>query len=328
MAAETNISRIGQVNAAGDVGALFLKKFAGEVLTTFETENVFKPLHLVRTIQNGKSAQFPVTGNTTAKYHTPGDNMLVSANGYTPSIKHNERVITIDNLLTAGATVSRLDEAMNHYDVRSIYTTELGRALAKKFDTTIAKVVALASRQSANISTTGKAGSFINTTSLGGLTPTGAQLAELIFSAAQKLDENDAPSEDRYFVATPTQYYKLVRELASYTNANAQGSYMDGNIMKVAGVTILKSNNLPNGNDVTVADSSSNLSGYIGNFTNTVGVVFQKGAAGTVKLLDLAVESEYKIELQSTFMVAKYAMGHNYLRPECAVELFNGAARP
>ena len=45
-------------------------------------------------------------------------------------------------------------------------------------------------------------------------------------------------------------------------------------------------------------------------------------AVGTVKLLDLATESEYQIERQATLFAAKYAMGHGVLRPECAVEVF------
>jgi len=51
----------------------------------------------------------------------------------------------------------------------------------------------------------------------------------------------------------------------------------------------------------------------------------QKEAVGTVKLLDLAMESEYDIRRQGTLMVAKYAMGHGILRPECAIELATGA---
>ena len=65
----TDPSRVGQINSAGDVDALFLKKFSGEILQTFEESNVFKPLHTIRTIENGKSAQFPVTGIASANYH-------------------------------------------------------------------------------------------------------------------------------------------------------------------------------------------------------------------------------------------------------------------
>ena len=48
-------------------------------------------------------------------------------------------------------------------------------------------------------------------------------------------------------------------------------------------------------------------------------MVFIGSAVGTVKLMDLAVESEYDIRRQGTLMVAKYAMGHGVLRPEAAV---------
>jgi hypothetical protein len=51
------------------------------------------------------------------------------------------------------------------------------------------------------------------------------------------------------------------------------------------------------------------------------GLIFSQDAAATVKLLDLGVESEYQIDRQGTLMVAKYAMGHNILRPACAISL-------
>jgi hypothetical protein len=44
-------------------------------------------------------------------------------------------------------------------------------------------------------------------------------------------------------------------------------------------------------------------------------------AVGTVKLMDLAMEAEYQTRFQGTLMVARYAVGHGILRPECAVEI-------
>lgn len=54
--ADAIVSRLGQVNGAGDADALFLKVFAGEVLTSFEKKNVMMGKHQIRTISNGKSA--------------------------------------------------------------------------------------------------------------------------------------------------------------------------------------------------------------------------------------------------------------------------------
>ena len=74
-------------------------------------------------------------------------------------------------------------------------------------------------------------------------------------------------------------------------------------------------------NDAGVSGADTN-EGYSGmNFTNYEGLVFHRSGIGTVKLLDLAIESDYLVQNQGTLMVAKYAMGHNYLRPAACVGL-------
>jgi hypothetical protein len=310
---DTTVSRLGQINATGDAYALFLKKFAGEVLTTFTTENIMTPLHTVRTISNGKSAQFPVTGIASAKYHVAGQSILDAGNSYLSAIKHGERVISIDNLLLASTFVARIDEAMNHYDVRSIYSTELGRALAIKFDQTVLKVLIKAA-SAAEVFTGSGTGTVLNK---GTSVTTGANLAAAIYEAAQVLDEKNVPSDGRFVVVKPAEYYALIQELAAPDKPTPAGSYTDGRIAVIGGVRIYKSNNLPT-TDTGSQESGTNTN-YEGDFTNTVAVVSHKAAVGTVKLLDLAVESEYQLTHQGTLMVAKYAMGHGSLRPETVV---------
>lgn len=51
------VSRVGQINTAGAVDALFLKQFGGEILAEYEESTVFKTRHFVRQIANGKTAQ-------------------------------------------------------------------------------------------------------------------------------------------------------------------------------------------------------------------------------------------------------------------------------
>jgi len=53
-----NTALFGSVNSTGDRNALFLKIFGGEVMTAFEESNVFLDKTMVRSIANGKSAQF------------------------------------------------------------------------------------------------------------------------------------------------------------------------------------------------------------------------------------------------------------------------------
>jgi hypothetical protein len=149
----------------------------------------------------------------------------------------------------------------------------------------------------------------------------GSSAAASIFAAAKALDEKDVPENDRYAAVSPETYYNLV-QTTDVINRDWGGSgvYADGKVLKVAGISIIKTNNLPSTNITSgVLDGSDGTLG--GDFSNTVGVVWQKSAVGTVKLMDLAVEQEYDIRRQGTLMVAKYAMGHGVLNPISAIEI-------
>jgi hypothetical protein len=345
----TSPSRVGLIEGGSDNDALFLKKFSGEILQTFEESNIFKPLHTIRTIDSGKSAQFPVTGIASASYHTPGENIADGGNSYLSDIGKTEKIINIDKMLVASTFLANIDDVKNHYDIRSVYANELGKALAKRFDTAVAKTFLGAARDSANLSAT-SAGSTYDVAGeafgRGNLDPTavdtftGAQLVGALFAAAQRLDEQDVPSDGRFCVLRPAEYYKLVTgadsnntfSLTSVINSDigGQGSIASGNVPQIAGISLYKSNHLPStdlsGGAGVDAGSSNDIFagngvGYDGDFRNTFGIVSHSAAVGTVKLLDLATESEYQIERQGTLFVAKYAMGHGILRPECAIEL-------
>ena len=326
---DTTVSHLGAINShATDVYDLFLKVFSGEILTTFEESAVMRELHTIRTISSGKSAQFPVTGVASAKYHTPGQNIADSGNSYLSEINHNEKVINIDKLLVASTFISNWDELVNHYDVRSVYAQELGKALAKRFDLATMKTIAAAGRASANV-TGGKGGTIIT-----GLSnpPTAAEIADKLFEAAQKLDENDVPNDGtRFALVGPRDYYTLLasNETVIDRDFGGSGDVSTGNIPLVAGLRVVKSNHVT---DVTKAtgdldaDDGNALNnpfgggtGYNNDLDQDEIYVAHPSAIGTVKLLDLATESEYKIELQGTLFVAKYAMGHGVLRPEAAV---------
>jgi hypothetical protein len=303
------------INGSGDADALFLKQFGGEVLTAFAEVNVMQGRHLVRTISNGKSASFPATWKIGSYYHVPGNEITGG------TMNHGERVITIDDLLVAPAFIASIDEAKNHYDVRSIYTKETGNSLSNTFDKNVLQTLILTSREAATL-TDGFGGAKI----AGGadmVTNANSALVSALYGAAQTLDEKDVPEAGRYAVFKPAQYYKLVLDdkviNRDFTDGS-NGSVAKGKVFEVAGISIVKSNHLP----TTVINTGNTK--YQGTFTDTIGVVAHPNAVGTVKLMDLATEGEYDIRRQGTLIVAKYAMGHGGLRPECAVELSQAVA--
>ena len=304
-----NVSRIGQADGTGDATALFLKVFPGEVMGAFNETNKMEALHVTRTIASGKSAQFPAIGKTTASYHTPG-NLIVGQN-----ILQNERVINIDSLLLSDAFVSNIDEAMTHFDVRGEYAKQLGEALALQYDKNLMQVVALAARASATVSG-GDGGSSVTNAAA---KTDGDILAGLIFDAGEDLDDRSVSEMDRYCILKPAQYNLLVQTTKVINRDwGGSGAYADGTVLKVDGISIVKSVNLPTG---VVSATTGENNTYNGDFSKTAGLVFHRSAVGTVKLLDLAVEKEYLIQNQGTLMVAKYAVGHGILRPESAVEI-------
>lgn len=358
MAANTTVSRVGQSNLTGDERALFLKVFSGEVMETFQKENKTGGRITERTIASGKSAQFPVTGVASALYHEVGTNILDPANGLLNQIEHGEKVINIDNKLIAPITISDVDEALNHYEIRSTYSSEVAYALADRYDQVNIKVGIAAARTTATLTRDGDrifGGTRIFSDAVGGSEgaddknlgigasfTTGIQLAEALHQAKAVFDRKNIPVQGRVAFVTPEDHALLVKDFPSNfplnpvlnTDVGGQGSYAMGSLGYIAGFEICMTNNLPNGQDlsgVTTGDGASNNdvfgangSGYNGDFTNTRILCMHKSAVGVVKLRDLSTEMDWKSEYQVDLLIAKYLLGHGVLRPEGAIEISDG----
>jgi hypothetical protein len=308
------VSFLGKTNNGGTANDLFLKVFSGEVLASFQRENKMLEMSTVRTISSGKSAQFPVVGRTTASYHTAGNEIVGSV------INHAEKVITIDDVLLSSAFISSIDDAKNHYDVRSIYSKEMGSALAKKTDQHLLQLSVLGARASATI--TGGDGGNVITDADANTNMT--SLIDSIFEGAEDLDNNDVPEDDRYCVLAPDVYYELVQndKILNRDFSSLNGDFSKGKVLEVAGIKIVKLNTANTSyTDLSGASTTGQNNTYNGDFSTTVASIFHKSAVGTVKLLDLSMESEYDIRRQGTLMIGKYAMGHGILRPEACVEI-------
>ncbi|HIE77850.1 MAG TPA: hypothetical protein EYP92_03370 [Candidatus Thioglobus sp.] len=280
-----------------------LKVFAGEVLTAFETKNVFMPLVTNRSISSGKSAQFPVIGNLLTgssnadREHTPGQDVTADA------ISSGEQVITINKRKYASVFVDQFDEAMSHYEVRGQYASEIGQNLAKKVDIAItAQLVKCAA--SATASHKPGQPAFNPKVSLG-LTTTAAakaafpdKLVEAMFDSQSKFDENDITGE-RTLVLRPEAYYLLVQSSKAVNRdwTDSNGGIDTGKVFKIAGVPVVMSNNLP---------------------TGTWGFMFTPQAVGVVKLMDIKSESNYIPEKLGTLLVSSYAMGEGVLNAACS----------
>lgn len=320
--ANASPSRLGQINGAGDNLALFLKVFSGEVLTTFNRQSAFREHHLMRTIPSGKSAQFPATGIIQAYIHNPGDEILGQ------KVNANERVINIEGLLLAPAFIANIDEAMNHYDYRSIYSTDIGQALAKQFDQDVARTMIMAARQTTpNVTGVFAGDTLTSTSAVAGYATDGPTLFNGLYDASVAMDARDVPSDDRNIFVRPVQYALLIKSEKPFDyrlndGQTGLGGYAEGAVRMISGNPVIKSNNLVSSDDRTNALQPA---GRKHDFSVTQALLAHRSAAGTVALQDVTMESEYDMRRQGWLMIGKYLCGHDYLRPEAAYELQSAA---
>ena len=280
-----DLTRPGQLNAANDSRALYLKLFSGEMFKGFQRNTIARDLVTKRTLKNGKSLQFIYTGRTTAEYHVPGQSILGNSDGAPPVA---EKTITIDDLLISSAFVYELDETLAHYDLRGEISKKIGYALAEKYDRLIFRAIAKGARQAAPVSKANfvepggtqiqvGAGSDANDAVVA------SNIVTAFYDAAAALDEKGISNEGRVAVLNPRQYYALIKDCSNNNliNRDVQGTALQSGegILDIAGIKIYKSMNVPflskygtkyipsSGNDNTV-DTNTVNPGNTGSFVD------------------------------------------------------------
>ena len=319
----------GKGQSSADKLAMFLKVFGGEVLTAFARTSVTTSRHMMRSIASGKSAQFPVIGRTKAAYLQAGE----SLDDKRKDIKQTEKVINIDGLLTADVLIYDIEDAMNHFDVRSEFTNQLGESLAMAADGAVlaelAGLVNLPATTDENIAGLGKA-QLITTLKTQAELADPVELGKAIIAALTQaragLTKNYVPAADRTFYTTPDNYSAILAALMP--NAANYASLIDpekGTIRNVMGFEVVEVPHLTAGGagddreDTTTNQKHAfPATGGNVNLANVVGIFQHRSAVGTVKLKDLALERARRAEYQADQIIAKYAMGHGGLRPEAA----------
>lgn len=318
--ADVTIAKQGQLKGAGDELAGMLKVFAGEVLTAFSRNSKVVENHIVRTIENGKSASFPVMGRTKAKYLRPGQ----SLDDLREAILHNEVVINIDGLLTSDALITDIYEAMNHYDVRQEYAKQLGESLALSADgALLAEMAKLVKANKENLTGLGSPVKIEKTVGAGNVGVTeayGKAVVESLLELKAKFSDNYVPMEDRFVYMTPTAVAALISSnVAINRDFGAVATIVEGQIDRLCGFKIIEVPHLTMG--------GANKTGMVGaapeghDFpadlkANIAYLACHRTAVGTLKLKDLALEQARRAEYQADQIIAKYAMGHGGLRPE------------
>ena len=320
----TGQSRSGQNNNAGDAKALFEKKMQTDVLRFFQSTNVAKELVTQKTIENGKSAAFPVIGNAEATYHDVGTELG------NKKIASTEREITIDKILEAHTYVPDIDDAMVHYDANSAYNEAIGRALGKKYDQDLFRMI-VKTAQIEDSTAAGNAGllSFaddIFTTDVAfaaaGDELKGGKVYEKLVEMVTQWREKDIVG-DPVIALQPSSYYALLNNPSqtgmTWVNDSASQS---GKVPTVLGHKVITSPHIPKQDD---SSNASLLAKYQGDYSGTIGVLFSKEAVGALELMSMQIRSDYVPTRLSTLLVGKMLVGFGILNHSSAMLLKDSA---
>lgn len=314
----------GQASSDAEKLALALKVFSGETLTAFARTSVTTGRVLERTIEHGKSAQFPVFGRTSAHYLKAGQ----SLDDLRTNINQNERTIVLDGLLTADALIFDLDEFIAHYDFRSPYAAELGNALAISHDASvIAEIAKEALNANENVPGTGSAPgtgkggllkSKLDTGVVGINKQTGAAIYDILLQAKAAMSKNYVPTSERYVYVDP-EYHAALASCLGFLNHDfgASGNILEGNVIRLAGFDIIECPHLTKGGD----DNTNVIQGAGHVFPAEYKdkhplVICHKTSTGVLRLKELSMENARRPEYQADQFIAKMAVGVGGLRPE------------
>lgn len=325
--------RTGQVNSAGDVRALFLKKFAGEVLMKLAETRDTLGMTKEKTLRQGKSYQFPYTGTLTPAYHVPGAELLGQSGN------NAETVISLDDLLVVDRFTPKIDKWMTHFDDRQEYSRQMGEVLGITMDRHVLIEATLGAREGEVVTGNDAAGLVIanDKFKLDTGTPANAQdnvelataYKAALKAAAANFKKKNVPAGVKKVLYVSWDIYFCILDAVDtngfslFNKDYASGSLEQGMLPPVYGITIKGTNNLTITDTSGLANAQAGVDFFHkGDFTKSVGVIVCEGSVATVKASDISIEVDpYQARYKGQLVTADYFAGHGWLRPECLIEL-------
>jgi N4-gp56 family major capsid protein len=229
------------------------------------------------------------------------ENTAVTYTNYSESTKD----ITINKHKYFAFRVEDIARIQSQPDLVAGYSAQGGAGLGKEMDTDTAALVNNAAV----------------TQNVGAIASAGAEYTDItdavIRNAIQKLDEANAPEDDRYIVISPAQKNAMLG-IDKFVSADKVGSdtvISKGFFGMVYGVKVYISNNLP---DVAAVASSSGASRIIGRKSC---IMFHREAFALCTQLGARVQAAYDLDYLATSVVGDTLYGVGVLVPTFAVEV-------
>lgn len=294
---------------------LYLDLAGGEVQAAYKRATIMRERHRVFDLNGGKTLRFPRVGRASAKYHTPGTELVGG------QIQHDEIVLSSDEALVADVFLANLDEVMSNFSVRSEWMKQLGEELAVQHDANILRAIVKAARTADLLG----AGASTPVTKAA-LKSNAGLLFEAISQAKQKMDEKNVDVTKEIYAVIDTASWYLMAQSDKNLNRDFNGgdaSLRRMSLTSIDGIEILKSNIMPFGvNDTANANIPTR---YRANYTNTVGAVWTKDAVATAEMEAINFETIHQPWKRGHLLTAAYTSGTDVFRAAEAVELVTSA---
>ncbi len=307
-----NITRPGQSNSAGAINALHLEEFTGIVEGTIERMSKVKDKVPMRPVKGTSILTNFAVGESTLQKATPG----VVPDGTTTDFA--KRILTVDTVILARAVLPLLETFQTSYDSRKQIGGEHGKKIAKFLDQSFfiqaIKAALFTDSTYRNTGAAGKpAGHFggsQQTLAAAGDSLDPVKLFAAVAALFTKMEDKDVdPIGDDIMIALrPDAYYTLLQneQIIDGSYKTAEGTNVQGRLLKAYGVPVVSSNNFPGGQTI-----SGHLLGtsFDGDYTKVVASAFSPRALMAGETIPLTTDVFYDKLSKSWFVDAHVSYG-------------------
>ena len=347
-------------SVAGADAKLWLPIWSGEVLHAYDEYKSFEPMVTAKTIASGREMEFPITGTVDLKpAWGAGEYLHGDENS-----KAGNFAVTLDNRpMAAHFELDNVDLMITQWEYRQELARQAGQTLANARDKQIATFIAGAGvvgqlkDGSSNVvdPRTGLSFPAPGQLAAGDSAETALELLEAIEDFTVDCQENSVPVGQVYCAVTPRMFQQIRRlGVAESSQASSgvveaaqnmqpmfggvaqagglgagfqQGMNALSDSLRYMGVTIIKSNHLPNSDysSASIGEDRYNVDGSEAANTTaaTAGagvraLIWMPECVASLRKTGLVVDTEDDIRRNSTFTVASMMSGTGILKPELA----------
>jgi hypothetical protein len=310
------LSRPAQNLGTGEVDALHIEQYGGEVEGTLAKMSIMQSFASIKSVQGTDTITNDRVGSASLQAVTPG----VSPDPHVTQFSNVSLVV--DTIVLARNNVALLDDFQAHFSVRSEIGMEHGKVIAKFFDEAfLIQGIKCALHDGTGLPDGWYGGSKVElAVATDELDPD--KLQRGIEDVCQEMEEKDQDLEGAALFVRPAQYYVLLRNdrLIDKDYSMGNGDYARGEVLMSNGVPIFKTNRLPN---AAVTDhylsNTGNSAAYdlvAGEQTDVVALVMKPKALLAGETIPLTSDVYYEKKELQWYIDSYLAFGVTINRPD------------